>query len=65
MGLGRWRGGWAGGPGAEAEAGVPGSRRVSWYVTERTMDYWYDEIAQGIAAGQRGEPVRVITGGLR
>jgi phosphoglycerate dehydrogenase-like enzyme len=32
------------------------------YVTERTMDYWYDEIAQGIAAWQRGEPVRVITG---
>jgi phosphoglycerate dehydrogenase-like enzyme len=32
------------------------------YVTDRTMDYWYDEIAQGIAAWQRGEPVRVITG---
>jgi phosphoglycerate dehydrogenase-like enzyme len=32
------------------------------YVTERTMDYWYDEIAQGIAAWQRGTPVRVITG---
>jgi phosphoglycerate dehydrogenase-like enzyme len=32
------------------------------YVTERTMDYWYDEIAEGIAAWRRGEPVRVITG---
>jgi phosphoglycerate dehydrogenase-like enzyme len=32
------------------------------YVTDRTMDYWWDEIAQGIAAWQRGEPVRVITG---
>jgi hypothetical protein len=29
------------------------------------MGYWYDEIAQGIAAWQRGEPVRVITGDLR
>jgi phosphoglycerate dehydrogenase-like enzyme len=35
------------------------------YVTERTMDYWYDEVAQGIAAWQRGEPVRVISGDLR
>jgi phosphoglycerate dehydrogenase-like enzyme len=35
------------------------------YVTERTMDNWYDEIAQGIAAWQRGEPVRVITGDLQ
>ena len=32
------------------------------YVTERTMDYWYGEIAQGIAAWQAGEPVRLITG---
>lgn len=35
------------------------------YVTERTIDYWYDEIAQGIAAWPRGEPVRVITGDAR
>jgi phosphoglycerate dehydrogenase-like enzyme len=32
------------------------------YVTERTMDYWYDEIAQDIAAWRRGEPIRVISG---
>ena len=32
------------------------------YVTERTMDYWYGEIAEGIAAWQAGEPVRLITG---
>jgi phosphoglycerate dehydrogenase-like enzyme len=32
------------------------------YVTERTVDYWHDEIAHGIAAWQRGDPVRVITG---
>jgi phosphoglycerate dehydrogenase-like enzyme len=35
------------------------------YVTERTMDYWYDEIAEDIAAWRRGEPVRVISGDPR
>jgi len=35
------------------------------YVTERTMDYWYDEIAQDIAAWRRSEPIRVITGDPR
>jgi phosphoglycerate dehydrogenase-like enzyme len=33
------------------------------YVTERTMDYWYGEIARSIAAWQAGDPVGVITGG--
>jgi phosphoglycerate dehydrogenase-like enzyme len=32
------------------------------YVTERTMDHWYGEIARGIAAWQAGDPVGVITG---
>jgi len=32
------------------------------YVTERTMDHWYDDVAGDIAAWSRGEPVRVITG---
>jgi len=35
------------------------------YVTERTMEGWYDDIAEDIAAWQRGEPVRVITGDPR
>jgi phosphoglycerate dehydrogenase-like enzyme len=30
------------------------------YVTERTMDYWYDDIAGDIAAWRAGEPVRVL-----
>jgi len=30
------------------------------YVTERTMDYWYDDIAEDIAAWRAGEPVRVL-----
>jgi phosphoglycerate dehydrogenase-like enzyme len=30
------------------------------YVTERTMEYWYGEIAQDIAAWRSGEPVRVL-----
>jgi phosphoglycerate dehydrogenase-like enzyme len=30
------------------------------YVTERTMEHWYDEIAQDIAAWRSGNPVRVL-----
>jgi phosphoglycerate dehydrogenase-like enzyme len=33
------------------------------YVTERTMHTWYADAVDDIAAWQRGEPVRVLTGG--
>jgi phosphoglycerate dehydrogenase-like enzyme len=65
--------GWIAGAGLdvyETEPMLPGDPRRTLprtvltphlgYVTDRTMDYWYTEIAQNIAAWRAGSPVRVI-----